>query len=308
LEQGELVEILETVNSGGQNWYKIAPPSGEFRWISAQYVDRHRHDGVSQPRSELRLAAEGDSVPLDNQLPANDESIAIPGAATSGVSSPSRLQPTSSTLTPIQQTSAEAPLSAVPHANQLLATTPAEMSADLMDQVDLLELELSKMATEEPTVWRFDDLAAHAEQLLAQAQSAVERGRVRQVLHRVARLEDIKIRYDRIVGLQAETDLQNRTLSAVIANSSSRGQVDPSQFDASGVLKPVVSRRADAPNYAVVDDKGDVLAFISPAPDVNLQPYLGARIGVSGSRGFIPQYNRPHVMAQRVTPLDVARR
>lgn len=44
LDRGEEVEILEAreFNSGpaAQTWYKIAPPAGEFRWISGRFLDR----------------------------------------------------------------------------------------------------------------------------------------------------------------------------------------------------------------------------------------------------------------------------
>ncbi|MEX2027762.1 MAG: SH3 domain-containing protein, partial [Pirellulaceae bacterium] len=35
LKKGELVEILDEMNDGNENWYKIAPPAGEFRWVHA---------------------------------------------------------------------------------------------------------------------------------------------------------------------------------------------------------------------------------------------------------------------------------
>jgi hypothetical protein len=75
-------------------------------------------------------------------------------------------------------------------------------------------------------------------------------------------------------------------------------------YDAVGTLKPVVSRRDKAPHYALVDDHGDVVTFVTAAADVNLQPYVGKRIGVRGSRGFMPEYRRAHVTASRVTPLE----
>ena len=46
LERGEEVEILaaeaHTVNGQQELWCKIAPPSGEFRWIYGRFVDRTR--------------------------------------------------------------------------------------------------------------------------------------------------------------------------------------------------------------------------------------------------------------------------
>ena len=51
LEKGETVEIVGEHNAGGQTWYKIAPPAGEFRWVFGRYVnDEPAHDGVSKPR------------------------------------------------------------------------------------------------------------------------------------------------------------------------------------------------------------------------------------------------------------------
>ena len=75
-------------------------------------------------------------------------------------------------------------------------------------------------------------------------------------------------------------------------------------YDAVGTLKPVVSRREQAPRYALVDDHGDVVTFVTATTEVNLQPYVGKRIGVRGSRGFMPEYRRAHVTASRVTPLE----
>jgi hypothetical protein len=75
-------------------------------------------------------------------------------------------------------------------------------------------------------------------------------------------------------------------------------------YDAVGTLKPVVSRREHAPRYALVDDHGDVVTFVTASADMNLQPYVGKRIGVRGSRGFMPEYRRAHVTASRVTPLE----
>lgn len=75
-------------------------------------------------------------------------------------------------------------------------------------------------------------------------------------------------------------------------------------YDAVGTLKPVVSKRQGAPQFALIDDHGDVVTFVTASPDVNLQAYLGQRIGVRGNRGFMPEYRRAHVTASRITPLE----
>jgi hypothetical protein len=78
---------------------------------------------------------------------------------------------------------------------------------------------------------------------------------------------------------------------------------DGQRYDAVGVLRPVVSKRPGAPQFALLNERGQVVSFVTPSPDVNLQPYVGRRIGVTGSRGYIPEFQRSHVTAGRVSPL-----
>jgi hypothetical protein len=82
--------------------------------------------------------------------------------------------------------------------------------------------------------------------------------------------------------------------------------VDPEgpRYDAVGRLKPVVSQGDDSPRFALVDDRGEVVSFVTPTPDLNLRPYVGMLIGVNGSRGFMPEYRKAHVTAGRVMPIE----
>jgi hypothetical protein len=69
-------------------------------------------------------------------------------------------------------------------------------------------------------------------------------------------------------------------------------------------LRPVVSKRPGAPQFALVDERGQVVSFVTSTPDINLQPYLGHRVGIVGNRGYIPEFGRAHVTAKRVQPLN----
>ena len=90
-----------------------------------------------------------------------------------------------------------------------------------------------------------------------------------------------------------------------VSSDSGEGNSSGQQtYDAVGLLKPVVSRRQGAPQYALVDDSGNVISFVTPTPDLNLKPYIGRRVGVNGTRGFINEYRRNHVTAGRITQVD----
>jgi hypothetical protein len=165
------------------------------------------------------------------------------------------------------------------------------------------------MVVEEPTVWKFDDLDRRAEKALDRAQTAVERGRARLLLDRIAKFEDIKRRLDTVQQVQGATDRKNSQLVNLADARPPSGLAEvegADRFDASGRLINVVSQRPNAPPYAVVNADRVVVAFVTPAPGVNLRPFMGRQVGVSGQRGYIPELNKPHITASRITPLDQA--
>jgi hypothetical protein len=89
-------------------------------------------------------------------------------------------------------------------------------------------------------------------------------------------------------------------------SGASQVVVNQPLYDAAGLLKPVVSKRESAPQYALVGARGEVVSFVTPTPDLNLTPYVGRQIGVHGTRGYMPEYRKAHVTAGRVTPIESA--
>jgi len=68
LHKGEVIELLDVKEVGTgpdrQTWYKVAPPSGEFRWVFGKYVDPdYRPSGVRTTRAAAAKGTLG-RVPL----------------------------------------------------------------------------------------------------------------------------------------------------------------------------------------------------------------------------------------------------
>jgi hypothetical protein len=154
------------------------------------------------------------------------------------------------------------------------------------------------MASAPPQLWNTERLQRDAEQLLAQAKTGAERDAVKLTMGKIDQFNSLARRYQH--GGQA-VSRQPSAVSQMLADS--RQPTADSRYDAVGILRPVVSKRPGAPQFALVDERGQVVSFVTPSPDVNLQPYLGRRVGIAGNRGFIPEFNRAHVTAGRVTPL-----
>jgi hypothetical protein len=207
-------------------------------------------------------------------------------------------------------------------------TPPAQSyaSANLPDRVRELELELSKIVVEPPQLWQFDALQGEANAMLAQTQDAQVQAHLRDFLDRITRFQQVRDGYTQFgQAVEPVADVPVPELGApvdpmgeLVQNVRQRvredfaqprgeetgGSIDEPLYDAVGLLKPVVSRRNGAPQYALVDGRGDVVSFVTPTPDLNLKPYVGRRVGVNGSRGFMTEFRRAHVTAGRITPVD----
>ena len=244
LGRGEVVEVLgsKTSTAGGtETWYKIAPPSGEFRWVDGKHIARDDSAGLSRPTGSGGAGPSGGRV------------------------SPEQFQ----------------------------------------KAMDDLEVEISAMVVEEPTVWDFAELRQRADALFQQAQTATERGQARLVLGKIARFDDIRDRYKKVVTLQSDMTRADRRLARLSRISPPTG--DPAgRFDALGRLAWVPSPKPGTPQYAVMDPAGNVRCYVSPAPGVNLRTYVGQNVGINGTRGFMPEQNAAHLMARHVTLVDEA--
>ena len=291
LHKGEVVEILELPPRGpGQGesaWVKIAPPSGEFRWISNKYLDaEYPRDGVRvAPRKQSHR--HGDEEAAD--LPGGSSAPIIPAAALAG---------------PGAREAAE---------ESLLARSARQRSLsaeEFREELERIDLELTVMVVQEPALWSFDSLRHRTNVLLDQAQTAVERGHARVLANKIARFEDIKQRQDAVLAMREQTDHTARLMTALQPRDAGQGdrraarfEVD-GRFDGVGQLTQVVSPKMGAPRYALVDDSGDVRCYVTPAPGVNAQSFIGRQVGVTGSRGLVPEQRASHIMARHITPLD----
>ena len=280
LRKDEVVEILEAPHGEGRGagqWYKIAPPSGEFRWVSSKYLDAdYPRDGIRRHPAEAR-----DSEPAVDDRSAESwrrhhESSESAGEALLARSARSR------------------------------AFSPQEFQAEL----DRVDLELSVMIIDDPSTWTFDELRDRANSLLDQSRTAVEGGRARQLANKIARFEDIKRRQEEVLALRDQTDRSSRMYArlrprddAEFRDRSAKPDIDD-RFDGVGQLTEVVAPKVGAPRYALLDKSGNVRCYVTAAPGVRLHNYVGREVGVTGTRGYMLDERSSHIMARHVTPLE----
>lgn len=311
LKQGERVKILGQDDRDGGVWYKIAPPAGEFRWMQARDLG-------------LEALAPKSADAAADYVTTTDERYAVRTVAGEEVAPIAAPPLAPVTTTPVTSSSAAPPKPAdqwtpakspIPNADVTpIAGAPPTAApastAEIAARLQQLELQLSRMVAEPPATWNIAPLEQSAEQLLAGAQTLEDRTAVKSTLAKIDKFSSIQRRYAAtplaapMAAAQPSTPQQPFASMTPTSATPITGNATNSPYDAVGILRPVVSKRPGAPQFALVNAQGQVLTFITPTPDVNLQPYIGQQIGVTGSRGYIPEFRRAHVTAARVSPLN----
>ena len=123
-----------------------------------------------------------------------------------------------------------------------------------------IELDLTLMVAQDKSTWNLAAIRSRVEQLVEHGASPAERGQARLLLDKIKQFEDAF----------AVADHGPLGPASGMAGEAPTGSPYAPRYDAKGWLKPVVSRSKAAAPYAVVDQDGKPLAFVTPSPGLNI--------------------------------------
>lgn len=242
-------------------------------------------------------------------------------------------QPLPNPSGPIMQVSGGAPMPAqtlVAPQQGLAVVTPSAMpelrpmhhvSGDRIDQieretstadVDGLSLILSRLMAGQASAPETAAVARAARALSASSHDPVVQGRARLLAERAEQYARVATRRDgEAVVLRNDLTTVDSAVSgfvpAVMQTSQSIPLVDSAsaaksasadgQVIYTGQLVQVYSARPHSPPYALTDGTGRTVAYVTPAPGVNLRSHLNNQVNVIGKGGFVQGLNLPHVLA-----------
>lgn len=322
LEAGERVTILEHVRIAegrhAGDWVRIEPPSGEFRWARAE---------------DLGLPPELAPIP-DPAVATDAAGLAAAGSAVEAIrDAGSAVQQAVAEFDAATETVAQEPgggmtklLSGwLPRGTNVFdRTTPtapppavsAGATAASGDELADIDLALSLAVTGQSESWNLAPLRERLRLAATRATSQADRTRAQAIDARLARFESIQAQQKglAVAAAQQPEPLRLGGMWSSLSTLGSRpvrpgvfpggkpagGQptwTPPDQMETTGRLATVISRRPDAPRWAVVDNANNVIAFVTPQPGVDLGPLVGQQVSVRGSRGYMPEYKRPYLVA-----------
>jgi hypothetical protein len=311
LDRGERLAILghrqlaDDKRGSTETWYQVEPPAGEFRWVHADDVSRHVGDRIEP--------AQYRADPLRSVSPRTEPS--------KSVWSP-RSRPRSTT----DERTTDTGLGPI-------APTPLPVAGPAVtNELEELTLQLNALAQREPNLWNLGPLRARTEALIDSGSNALERGKARLMLEKIEEFEQLQQRHIRAErGLPPDEPAAARSTGAATNPTAPAGfdfisagigraansivgtdrapsggatpRIEP-RFDGTGWLLPVHSTKRVAPPYALLDDNGKVLQYVTPAPGLNLHRYERRRVGLYGQKTPAQSLNAPHLTAHRLVDLE----
>ncbi|WP_372895807.1 hypothetical protein [Stieleria sp.] len=314
---------LVEIDSSHANAFQPNSPA-DRRWMvgSGRSLDTPPASLASaQPGGLAHLPqAQYPAPPAPQTLSGQDQSLAMqpPAMAPSGVMQTGALQAT--TLAPIS------PRPAVPSrivtVDQIARVEDAVAGAD----VDAISQILSKLMAEGASADELDPLIRHTERLLRSG-DVNNATRTREVLNLAQRYRNVAARRDGATTIQSaslagnvqpiDTAVQQAGSLATTASQPSdvsqtpfspspaaaslptQSSLDSATGTATGYLVQVYSSRANSPPYALTDDAGLTIAYVTPYPGVNLRNHLNSKVAVSGNEKLLEGMSTPHILADR---------
>ena len=332
LEAGERVRVLDRarINRGRHAglWARIEPPAGEFRWV--RFADLASSPSIRQAALDAGVRPAGGSgeerdpaAAMIARLPRPKESIIL-------AANEAPLSPLPAPRAPPQ------PLGAVPQAKRMLAgwlprgtgvfeaPPPVAVVAppvSMSDEMAEIDLALSVAVAGPPDTWNLPQLRERLRLAATRSNSNPDRLRADAIDARIARFEAIQSKQQSFaagpptdssplrlgsmwssLGGVGTRPIRPGVLPGGAPADGRPGWTPPDVSESTGRLATVVSRRPDAPRWALVDGSNNVLVFVNPQPGVNLAPLVGQQISVRGARGYMPEYKRPYLVATEARP------
>jgi hypothetical protein len=329
LEAGERVRIIEEVRIAegrhAGHWLRVEPPSGEFRWARADDLGLPPElapvPDPDQAGPAVGLAAAGEAIAAIREAGgavAAAVTEAAPVAAADSQAAPRQLESGGGVARLLAGwlplgTNVFDPASATAQPPQAVSAGAAAASGDELTDIDLA---LSLAVTGASDTWNLPPLRERLRLAAFRATSESDRMRAQAIDTRLTRFETIQAR-QRTLAANPQPEQQPLRLGGMWSSLSALGSrpvrpgvmpggapaggqptwTPPDQMETTGRLATVISRRPDAPRWALVDADNNVLAFVAPQPGVNLAPLVGQQVSVRGARGYMPEYTRPYLVA-----------
>ncbi|MBI1903891.1 MAG: hypothetical protein HYS13_22545 [Planctomycetia bacterium] len=320
LSRGELVEVYRH-DAGG--WCAIRPPAGSFSWVSSRFV-KLQGEGVGLIVADGAVSLVGSQLADDRDVwhvkLARGEEVEVVGTVRTNFGVWYKIAPPAGEfrwvytkqLQPLGEGDEVPPT----HAHVQTWQTAADAArsphgpASVGQECEEIDLALSTMVCKDCEHWSLEGLFDRAESAMAAARNGDERQAVRKVTERLRRFEEIRheqAALDKSQALAGRGDSKSKSSSGAAGSTPLAPAVVSvgGGFDGRGRLVPVEGGgKAGAPRFALLDESGGLLYYVTPSPSVNLRAYVDKLVGIYGTRSYNAEAKAQQLTARRVEALS----
>jgi hypothetical protein len=324
--QGDEVEVLgekqlmpEAGKGGPELWYRIAPPPGEWRWVSGQALSPAPRDGEPPVRvdpfetesSSPSRSRSGPPVPVADEDLEFEKPVPIDGGnvpSSTGAENPSNANSAGSGANGIKErplVRREGKLPPVPHAEAGPRVT--KRLNEHLDELDRLDGRFRAILDQEPLEWNFDQLEKDYKGLRDDVDTPNLQQMVDTRLTRISDYRKVRSEHQAAADAAAAVVRKDAELLELQKQQEARlaGMRQP-RFDGAGILQRSPVQRPGAPRYVLIAPGGKLLAYVVAAPGMNIEPWVGRPVGLTGSRVRHPDLKTDLITVIRVTPVRLS--
>jgi hypothetical protein len=177
----------------------------------------------------------------------------------------------------------------------------------ILDKLDRLDARFRSILERPSHEWDFGQLEHDYQALHAEAESDNIQQMIDTRLARIASYRKTRAADEELARFQAETARRDAELAEIQRRQEGQlvGLRQP-RFDGAGIVERSSLNRRGAPRYVLLAPTGRVLAYLAPAPGVDLEGWVGRAAGVSGSRLPHPELKSDLITVNRLAPVRLA--
>ena len=336
LASGDEVRILgqETKNTsnGPAEFYKIAPPRLEYRWVKGDFIvplSEASRIAVSDPVTTPAIADSGQANPFastSSSGPEFNNTLSAPGFPPE--QSPSLLQRELTRSIDKKSSTADG-LSSQPSANR--------------DQLYTLDGQLKAMLAKTPDHWDLAGMEQAYRNLQATSPSIVA-AQIESRLSAIESRKKVKAEFDAFLNLKRQTEERDAALLSMqqslatgfpdgsppvdlgqptaLPQQTNGGpasippvpaqpsqqqpvQASISQIDGAGIVRRLPRPQPGLPTHALVAPNGRHLAYLSAGQNIRLDEYVGKSMGVIGKRTHDQRLRSDVIVVEQLTPVQL---
>ena len=287
-------------------WYRIESPRGEWRWIEGQ--------AVSPPTSSERPPS-GD--PFD--APPTSELSNSSGRGRRSTPPVQRAEEDSPSFEkPLEEAFDREYVAGDSKSDGALGTRPlirkkmkapaaklvARKQDSILAELDRLDARFQSILEKGPLEWDFDQLEHDYQDLREETDSGNLQQTIDTRLARIAGYRKTQSEEQELARIQDETAQRDAELAEIQRRQEAQlTALQQPRFAGAGIIQRSALTRRGAPPFVLLNQSGRVLAYLTPSPGVNLEPWIGRSAGVDGPRAPNAELKADLITVNRLTPV-----